>query len=144
VGDLTKGFLLRCEISEMNKGFTLIELLIVVGIMGVLAAIGVPQYLKYADSSRTTVVKDNLRTIYLQQQEYYQKNNAYYKTGASCNDAASSINTNLFNGKTIIVNDKFTYCITQSTVDDFIAKATEMSGGSGRTYTINQLNQTNF
>jgi len=128
----------------MKKGFTLIELLIVVGIMGILAAIGVPQYMKYADSSRVTVVKDYLRTIYLQQQEYYQKNNAYYKTGATCGDNAGSINTNLFNGKTIIVNDKFTYCITQNTIDDFSAKATEMSGGSNRTFTINQLNQTNF
>jgi prepilin-type N-terminal cleavage/methylation domain-containing protein len=128
----------------MNKGFTLIELIIVLGILGIVSAIGIPQYIGYADSSRTTVVKGNLRTIYLQQQDYYQKNNAYYRTGTTCTDSAAAINTNLFNGRTIITNDKFTYCITQTTVDDFIATATEMPGGKGRSFTINQLNQTNF
>ncbi len=126
----------------MNKGFTLIELMIVVAIMGILAAIGIPQYRGYADNSRTTTVKNNVRNIYMQQQEYYQKNNAYYVSGATCTDSATAINTNLFNGKTILVNDKFTYCITQTTVDDFIARATEISGS--RTYTVNQLNQANF
>jgi len=128
----------------MNKGFTLIELVVVVAILGIVAGLGVVQYQGYVDSSRITTVKNAVRSIYLQQQEYYQKNNAYYKTGNTCNDAASLINTNLFNGQTIIVNDKFTYCITQNTTDDFIAKATEMAGGKGRTFTINQLNVTNF
>lgn len=128
----------------MNKGFTLIELMVVVSILGLLAVIGIPQYQGYADNSRTTVVKGYLRSIYLQQQEYYQKNNAYYRTGSTCSDSAAAINTNLFNGKTIITNDHFTYCVTQATIDDFIATATEMAGGKGRTFTINQLNQTNF
>ena len=128
----------------MNKGFTLLELIITMGILGIIAAIGVPQYLGYADNARVNTVKNNLRSIYLQQQEYYQKNNAYYKTGASCTDSAAAINTNLFNGKTIIVNDQFTYCITQSTVDDFSAKATEIAGGKNRSFTVKQLNQANF
>lgn len=128
----------------MNKGFTLIELVIVLAILGLLAAIGVSKYNGYVDNSRVNLAKNNLRSIYLQQQEYYQKNNAYYRSGTSCSDSASLINTNLFNGSTIIVNNKFTYCITQTTVDDFSAQAVEVSGGLGRTFTINQLNQTNF
>lgn len=129
----------------MNKGFTLIELVIALAIIGIIAAIGVPQYIGYADNARVSQVKNNLRNIYLQQQEYYQKNNAYYRTGTTCTDAAALINTNLFNGSTIIVNDKFTYCITQTTVDNFTATATEMAGGKNRTLSINQLNvTTNF
>ncbi len=128
----------------MNKGFTLIELVITMAIVGLIAAIGIPQYLGYADNARVNTIKNNMRSIYLQQQEYYQRNSAYYATGATCSDAATAINTNLFNGSTIIINDKFTYCITQTTVDDFSAKATEMSGGQNRTLTINQLNQTSF
>lgn len=125
-----------------NRGFTLIELVIVVAILGIVAAIGIPQYIGYVSSSRAATAKNNLRSIYLQQQDYYQKNNAYYSTGAGCGDYAGSINTNLFNGSTTIVNDRYTYCVTQSTVDDFTAKAVPAS--TGTTYTINQLNQTNF
>ena len=126
----------------MRKGFTLIELVIALAIIGIIAAIGVPQYIGYADNARVSQVKNNLRNIYLQQQEYYQKNNAYYNTGVTCTDSATAINTNLFNGSNIVINDKFTYCITQTTVDNFTATATEMSGGQGRTFSINQLNTT--
>jgi prepilin-type N-terminal cleavage/methylation domain-containing protein len=122
------------------KGFTLIELLIVVMILGVLAVIGVPQYLGYVDQSKLSQVQNNLRSIYLAQQEYYRKNNQYYYTGAICGDNAGLINTNLFSGRSIIINSGFTYCITRTTNDDFSAKATEISGS--RTYSINQLNTT--
>lgn len=131
----------------MNKGFTLIELVIVVAILGIIAAIGIPQYIGYTDASRVKTVQSNLRSIYLQQQDYYQRKNAYYATG-TCTSVTdwdeADINTNLFNGSQIIVNDGyFGYCINQGTVDDFTAKAIE-KGGQNRTFTIDKLNQTNF
>jgi len=128
----------------MNKGFTLIELIIVMAIVGIIAGIGVPQYIGYADGARVRTAQNNLRSIYLQQQEYYQRNSQYYSSGNICSDSALAINTSLFNGANIIQNDKFTYCVLRDTADDFIASAVEMEGGSGRTFTINQLNQTNF
>ena len=60
----------------MKAGFTLLELMIVVAIVGIISAIGIPQYLGYTDSSKISVVKNGLRTIYMQQQDYYRTNNA--------------------------------------------------------------------
>ena len=61
----------------MQKAFTLIELLVVVLIIGVLAAIALPQYQKAVLRAQFTEVELNLRALYDAQQRYYLANGNY-------------------------------------------------------------------
>lgn len=119
------------------RGFTLIEMLITVALIGILSAIAVPQYRGYIDNTRLTNAKNNLRAIYMKEQEYFTNNNGYYSPGA-CGDNATVINTNLFSGQTIISDAYFTYCITQTATTNFTARATRTS--TGAIYTLDNNN----
>lgn len=59
------------------KGFSLIELMIVIAIIGVLAAVAMPQYGNYIRKSRTAEATSNINSIALYQEQYFSENNQY-------------------------------------------------------------------
>ena len=63
----------------MQKAFTLMELLVVVLIIGILAAIAVPQYEKAVEKSRAASVLALLKAVGEAQQRYHMANGTWAK-----------------------------------------------------------------
>ena len=60
-----------------EKGFTLIELLIVVAIIGILAAIAIPQFAAYRQKAYNSAANSDLKNIKTGMEAYMADNQAY-------------------------------------------------------------------
>ena len=72
--------------DKSTAGFTLIELLIVIAIIGILAAIAIPQFNQYKARAYDTASKADLHNLYLACKAYWSDNGS----DQSCTNAAAS------------------------------------------------------
>jgi type IV pilus assembly protein PilA len=63
-----------------SKGFTLIELMIVVAIIGILAAIAIPNFIRFQARSKQSEAKSNLKSLFTAQRSYYQEKDRYHES----------------------------------------------------------------
>ncbi len=64
-------------LKKGQKGFTLIELLIVVAIIGILAAIAIPQFSAYRQKAFNAAAQSDLKTMKTSVEGYYTDNYYY-------------------------------------------------------------------
>jgi len=74
------------KLRKKAKGFTLIELMIVVAIIGILAAIAIPNFLRYQAKSKQSEAKTNLGSIFTSQIAYFGEEDEF---------SSSLVNVNL-------------------------------------------------
>jgi type IV pilus assembly protein PilA len=71
------GFVKSLKLKLNSHGFSMIELMVVVAIIGVLAAIGIPQYSKFQAKARQSEAKLSLAALFTAEQSFSQEWNLY-------------------------------------------------------------------
>jgi type IV pilus assembly protein PilA len=74
-----------------QKGFTLIELMIVVAIIGILAAIAIPNFLQYQMKSRQSEAKTNLQAIKTSEVAFQSERGCYVGIAVEVGQPAAAV-----------------------------------------------------
>ena len=112
---------------RLRRGFTLIELMIVVAIIGILAALAIPNFIRFQARSKQSEAKSNLKSLFTAQRSYYQEHDSYdilihkvgfapergnryfYQTGAGGMEDRSTAPATVNTNDSEISVDKFKY-----------------------------------
>jgi len=109
------------KFHRSQKGFTLIELMIVVVIIGILAALAIPRFMRATTKSKQSEAKNILKQIYAMERAYRQEYDAYWGDGTTASAAAATGFARI--GVDIMSTARYTYTIA-ATANTFTATAT--------------------
>jgi len=115
--------------TSNEKGFTLIELMIVVAIIGILAAIAIPNFMNYQCKAKQSEAKSNLGNIRTAQEAYYAEYDNYTNSLPAIGFSTKGSARYSYSVSGLVTS-------AVATDDAFTASATGASVGKGDAWTI--------
>ena len=121
---------LRAIKSRAQQGFTLIELMIVVAIIGILATIAIPQFMKFSARSKQSEAKVQLKSFYNAATARYEVVDSYICGLCDWDISGTDFRYNYYiDGTNDIASPKPTGCDPGITVGQTGSSFTTAAGG---------------
>jgi len=110
--------LLKLNKMKDQKGFTLIELMIVIAIIGILAAIAIPQFNAYRKRSYNSSAVADLRNAATAQEAYFVDESTY----------CSATSTLISSTYGLYLSDRVKFSIVSADASNYVMKSHHPSG----------------